>query len=72
MKVLVTGSNGFVGKNLCAVLRRRDEKGKGAREKGEERSYLLSVIRYLLSVIRYLFTGKEKSRISRKGAKAQR
>ena len=24
MKVLVTGSKGFVGKNLCAVLRRRD------------------------------------------------
>ena len=24
-KVLVTGSKGFVGKNLCAVLRRRDD-----------------------------------------------
>ena len=25
MKILVTGSDGFVGKNLCAVLRRRDD-----------------------------------------------
>ncbi len=25
MKILVTGSNGFVGKNLCAVLLRRDD-----------------------------------------------
>jgi UDP-2-acetamido-2,6-beta-L-arabino-hexul-4-ose reductase len=25
VKVLVTGSNGFVGKNLCAVLRRRED-----------------------------------------------
>ena len=24
-KVLVTGSNGFVGKNLCTVLRRRED-----------------------------------------------
>jgi len=25
MKVLVTGSNGFIGKNLCSVLRRRED-----------------------------------------------
>jgi UDP-2-acetamido-2,6-beta-L-arabino-hexul-4-ose reductase len=24
-KVLVTGSNGFIGKNLCSVLRRRED-----------------------------------------------
>ena len=24
-KVLVTGSNGFIGKNICTVLRRRED-----------------------------------------------